>query len=406
MKHLLKVISLSIFTVIGGCTVQSVGKIKNPPIAAGSGADVPATGYIAFVGVINNHSHLYRQDMDGMNPVGPPVRIYEDSSPVPNLEDGDARYPQITPDGRYIIFITRKTNGIPGSSSSGYDEIQVIDHTGYEWNSMTGIFAPNGTCDTINYPEIIQYKHDPLFYQTDFVVASVCAQDWANRYTMITGLGVDASYYLDPNDGFVDGLENLPRTEYAVHPSYDQSGGYILSSNSRSLKFSKFVHNQPGVDFISTTTVYIDSSQALIGGHCKGQSGPCPIPSPTTIKDGFAPSISPDGGYVMYNAEVYNDVPARGEEIFVIDLPQTDLETAYTPTGPFTPPFVSTINEMAHVNTPADEYGAFTVNGQHQYTIHTKAGGELWVAEDLTSPRIQIPLPAGLAAREAHWFYQ
>jgi len=370
-----------------------------PFFIAGCGYEVEV-GYIVFVGESNGSVNLYRQDMNGMTPEGSPYLWYSDTQG--GAIEGDARYPQISEDGLQIVYVVRSETPHPIDQAYGLDAIKIDHEGGLHLDFLYGNNDPNkpGRCQRINYPEIV-YQNSTDDIAPNMVIVSVCADDWANRFTMV--------HQLNPvliTQTMAAGLLGLPPTEYAKHPSYGSGGGYVLSAHAGSMVFSKFAHGQLGTDLQSTTKVHIDSAQAELGGWCKEATGFCPIASPTAIKDGFAVSISPDGAYAMYNAEALDDDPTRGEEIFLIDLPQSDIETAYTPTGPFNPPFVSTINEMPHINTDADEYGTFAVNGTYQYTIHTKSGGELWVAENLTSPRIQIPLPSGITAKEAHWFYK
>lgn len=391
------------------------------PVASAAVAE-PIIGYILFVGDVDGRRNLYKQDMNGLNPDGPPVRVYDLDYDVAEGA-GDARYPKITSDGRYFIFITRKSDGCCGGV--GADEIQLYDHTGYAQNSFVMPMAKRdgSYCLTFNYPEIVDYRLGTFPHTPDMLVAFTCVDDWDNRESMTATMGQAFAGYFSrgsgntpPGDGYTNGLEKLRPTEFTIYPGYTAAnGGFIVSSHEDRMWVSELVHNQQGDDFLGDALIHASPGQAREAGYCKsgntvpgpgGSTMPCPIPSPTVLRDGFAPSISSDGAYLMYNADAFDNDPQRNEELFVINLPSSDLRNAYRQSFPSQGVFQSTINLMPHVNDARSHYGRFAVNGLHQYVLYSKDGDGLWVAQDLTSAPVQVPLPPNMKAIDAAWFYR
>jgi len=367
------------------------------PAATPSGsASEPTLGYIVYSGRSQGKQNIYRQDMIGMVPSGAPVAIYEETTGINNRAE-DARYPQVTSDGRYIVFITRETTGVGASPA---DELVIMDHQGVEW--FRAPHPQSNHCFNLNYPEIITYEYDTDFSQTNFEIITMCADQWPPTTMRAFHIGPSGNYF--QTDGQLD---QMPVGEYALLPGYTAAnGGYIFAAQGDQLVFTKFEHNQPGPDKKATGQVHINSASRYDGGICSlNLSDPCPVDLPPKLKNVFAPSISPDGKYVGFNSEVYTGNAGVGEEFFVLDLPTTDLLDAYTPSWgmPIDLGYLSQIDDMDHANNQDNHYGTFTVNGLHQYTLH--GDGDLQVAPDLTSAPTLIPSP-NIEVWETGWFYK
>ncbi len=384
--------------LFSGCVSfpNDLPRLETPAAPPSGSAPEPTTGYIVYSGRSQGKQNIYRQDMVGMVPSGNPVVIYEDT--LANNDGRDARYPQVTDDGRYIVFITRETTGIPCLScpSGGIDELVVIDHEGTEW-----VREPHfaNYCQNINYPEIVTYEYDTEFSQTNLEVITMCADQWPPTSMRAFHFGPDANYFETEGQ-----LDQMLVGEYALLPGYSSAnGGYIITAQGDSLNFTRFEHNQPGPDKKGSGKVHIDVASRFDGGICPIDLSPCPVQTPPELQNVFAPSISPDGKYLTFNSEVYEGVAGRGQEFFVIDLPATDIEAAYTPTWTDPLGYLSNINDMSHANNTESSYGTFTVNGLHQYTIH--GDGELQIAPDLNAVPITVPSP-NIEVWETGWFYK
>lgn len=383
----------------------------------------PSAGFIVFLREENGRMKLYRRDMNGMT-LGDEHLLQDDDK---YFNNEDIRYPKITPDGRFVYYTERKSIAV----GAEHDEFVVANNQGQRiWSSgMT-----TASCDgDLNYPEMLSYSFDNSNNKASFQIVGMCAGSGGWSEVGVTAKDIindpafyDSAIYLNPSAAWQsapgNGFEFFGHQgEQAINPKpLDSSPDWVLTFGGSDQLHFQYIHQKR---FVGAThpcdnprPIYADHSSRLDAGTPSNMLSPY---NGYAIKKAFAPSISSDGAYLMFNSEAHKTEP-QGEELMYIDL-STDPCTEYKIVTPPPPqpgkfpktqyvPYTSEIKSLG--SGPGNEYGSFAVNQGHGYVMwrndDPSAGGRttLYYAQNLTDIPTRLHPGATVSETEASWFFQ
>ena len=409
-KSIFFVLAWFVLSVLIGCTLPR----PSTPLTS-STPPAPNAGFIVYV----SNGALYRQDMNEMVKDGAPHAL--------NI---GGRYPSITPDGKFIYFSRRR-------SFQDEDEFVIADNQGrIVWSSrLSGCGSLGGD---MNYPRMISYDYDPNTDKLSAQLLGAC--------TFPSGFKVGFNVLNISANPLV--YSNSPDAWINAHPLNGSagyfSGGVENAANAKTFFGSSFVkvistgpalqysyQYQGNINFgggipagpcspagvISRGDIYVGRSSREHAGHTNGIS---PIGA-YKVLNAFAPSISADEKWVLFNSDTYKQDLNRGEELMAVSLP-ADLCNSYEivrPPGPVGPNYATRLPYMTNLGTikvlnsgVGDEYAQFATNTGHAYVMHRHndpeagANSALYIAPDLDTPAIRLNPNTNVNQSEGTWFYQ
>lgn len=415
-------------------------KFKKSAVACASGLamagcgtlppPLPTGGYIAYVKKDNtDKAELYRQDMTGITRVGTPHKL----SGVNDKLHNDIRYVNMTPDGKFLFFTERDSD--PNTPIN--DTIKMTNASGEViWSSY------DAGCDSLQYPELLTYRYDDILEEVSFQIFAYCgdaqfgigitASKIPNNPVIFASRQPDEWLSYDPNiqNGYQYLSPPAGGAEWAAIPQEFSPNSALMNTlqvpyvyTGENLNFD-FTHNNAGVGNPGTAKCNgANTSPFAVKSAFKEQAGtPNNQLSPLNaypVKKAFAPSISANGEYVMFNSEVYTDDSARNEELFAITLPADWCDgyriVTHTPPPGGVPrlPTISYRSDLLELNSSSgNEYGAFAANTGTAYIMHRHndpnnfGRSTLYIAPNISAPPIRLNPTSNADEQEGAWFFQ
>ncbi len=362
-------------------SVDSAGNQANGE-SAYYGFDISADGrYIAFQSYASN---LVAEDTNGFGDIfvhdrqtGETTRVSVNSASEEG--NGNARYPALSADGRYVAFYSTSSNLVPGDTNGRYDAFVhdremgettrvSVDSAGNEANDWSGYkgldisadgryvafesFASNLVPgDTNGYWDI--FVHDCQTGETTRVSVD-SAGNQANEYaSYLPSISVDGRFLafestasnLVPGDtnGTHDVFVHDRRTGETTRVSVDSAGnqgwsssgyrGVAISADGRFIAFESFSSNLVPKDSNGCSDVLVHDRQT-------GETTRVSVDSAGNQGDhsSYYPAISADGRYIAFESRATNLVPGDTNDacdVFIHD--QGPLGPTPTPTNTATP---------------------------------------------------------------------
>jgi Tol biopolymer transport system component len=289
-------------------TCVSLGSAGLP--AGGSEPSISAEGrFVAFTGADN----IVPGDNNGFADVFVRDRLAGTTElvsvgPGGVLGDNHSAHPHITPDGRYVVFLTYATNLVPGITTP-HGCVVVRDR----WNGTTEIASVSSTGAPGEGPNCLPWiSADGRFVAFDSPTGNLVPGDTNGDVDVFVRdrlLGTTERVSVSTSGAQVN-------AECWV-ASITDDGRYVLFS-SESAILASGDNNGTGVDaFIrdrqTSTTVRVSSNAAGVGGD----------------QTSWAHMITPDGRYVVFDSSATNLVPGDNNgvaDIFVRDLQLGTIE--------------------------------------------------------------------------------
>ena len=389
---------------------------------------LPTGGYIAYVKKDHtNKTELYRQDMVGTTVDGSPHKL----SGVNLMLNNDIRYVNMTPDGKFLYFTERDSDPLESIN----DTIKMTNASGEViWSSS------HAGCDILNYPKLLTYGYDEILNEVSFQLFAYCdgvgmgitASKIPNNPVIFAASSSYAWQSYDPNiqNGYSYLSPPAGGLEWAAVPEEFSANSALMDTlnvpyihTGEDLNFNITqnnisLSNQPVTkcNGNNTSPIVVKDEFKVDAGHpANGIS----LYFAYTLKKAFAPSISANGEYVMFNSEVHEDDPSRNEELFAVTLPADwcqgyQIVSQTPPPGGAAPlPTIPYHSDMLLLNSSSgNEYGAFAANTGTAYIMHRHNdpdnGGRtsLYIAPDINTPAVRLHPNATENEQEGAWFYQ
>ena len=265
-----------------------------------SAAMTPDGRYVAFVSAASN---LVAGDTNGIRDVF--VRDLVTGTATlasvgAQLSQGRSEAPLITPDGRYVAFFSNATNLVPGVPQSG-GEIYVCDLVG-----KTTVWASAYAREAL---QLFQNANNPVSFghvisaDGPFVAYEVSPSSWPST-------GIVLRYSLET------GLTDIVSTNAAVLSSQPEDNQTLaMTPDGRFIAFTANTSSSPG----SAACIYVwdaqSNSTTLVSGDL---SGAVPVNDMS-----IWPAITPDGRFVAFQSTAISLVTnslAGDFHVYVRDL--------------------------------------------------------------------------------------
>ena len=294
-------------------SVSTNGEVGNG--VSRSPAMTPDGRYVAFVsaasnlmpGDTNGLADIFVRDLEGGTTVLVSVGASTGAGGAGSFSDVASESPDITPDGRYVVFYSLASNLLAGATN--YGDIYVRDlvaGTTY-WastNARAALQAARGTASAVCYNHVISADGQFVAYEASPTPGSAAVSPGIIlRYNLGTGL-----------TGIVSTNASVPAGNPQDVRSLD------MTPDGR---FIAFVANTNGLSGL-TTCVYVWDAQAGTAGLASGNLGHA-VPANSTCD---WPVIDPSGRYVAFLSTATNMV--TNSVVGDYHLYQRDLQSGTT----------------------------------------------------------------------------
>lgn len=423
----LKLIAACVLIFATGCA--PVDEVRSQPNSV-SGSN---EGLIAFIRETSpGLKELYLQEIEGVTPTGPAFNITDRDY----VSSQEVRYPKFVPDHEdraFVYYVAKKNRFLYGDF---FDEI-ILSAKGKVIARHHNTNFLGTPCKDLAYPQMIWYNGTndnlPLNQRTvTYRLDAFCG----DTGTMLSWEVVDLLVNAPQPQSFMPVVtpkqyESRP-VEIATYPKgigisfiNDMHGFSVAVSNNGNLSWDNTraaqvngpticdINDIESVQGNHTGNFYVAANQAAEAGH--GNI----IPFPTPITKAYAPSVTMDRKYLIFNSEAFANDPNRGEELFLIDTKFPEcynyaLIPQQNSPGGIGPRFVSTITQLT--NEPGNEYGSFAVNahsnlGKYPYAMwrhedpQNNQNSTLYVTSDIGTQPVRLHPNETRNEFEAAWIY-
>jgi Tol biopolymer transport system component len=293
--------------IAGTTTLVSVctnGKAGNG--ASRGSAMTPDGRYITFV---SEASNLVTGDTDGIADVfvrdmqaGVTTLVSVGARPYGSVSAGGSESPDITPDGRFVAFYSAATNLVPGLTNSGDIYVRDLVGSATTWVSSSAraaVKAVTGAANAVSYNHVLSADGQFVAYQASQVTgASAASAGVVLRYSVQSGLTE---------------VLNTNATARTGAPEDDRS--LDMTPDGRLIAFVANTNGAPGVNSCVLVWDAQSGTTTLASGDLNNR-----VPADSSCD---SPSLDPSGRFVVFLSSASNLVTnslAGSAHVYVRDM--------------------------------------------------------------------------------------